>query len=92
MKYPLGNDDILFFAVSPYLNQLATANENCVLIWNYENLKLMGICFTENLDIKAIYFFEPYPFLVVLDYSGTIYFFYLNYCESMQNYKLVYKL
>lgn len=38
---PLGKDeDILFSDVSFYLNSIATANDQCILLYNFENLKL----------------------------------------------------
>ena len=67
LRFPLGSEEILFCKASFYLNYIATANDKAVLIWNYENMKLMGVCYIYNLDIRDIYFLDPYPILVVLD-------------------------
>lgn len=52
----------------------------------------MGVCYTEDLDIRNLYFLDPYPILAVIDFSGTVYFFHLYYSESMQHYKIIGKL
>lgn len=71
---------------------IATANERAILIWNYENMKLMGICFIDDLDIRSLYFLEPYPLLLIIDFTGDMYFFHLLYSESLQYYKVISKL
>ena len=71
---------------------IATANDKTVLIWNYENMRLMGVCYIDDMDIRQIYFLEPYPILVVIDFNGASYYFYLNFSESLQYYKAIGKL
>lgn len=92
LRHPLGSDDVLICRASFYLNMIATANDKTVLIWNYENMRLMGICYVEDLDIRSIYFLEPYPILILIDFNGSTYFFHLNYSESMQYYKALGRL
>jgi hypothetical protein len=88
LKNPLGNEDILFCKASFYLNYIATATDKCILIWNYENLKLMGICYINDyIEIRDIYFLEPYPLLAIIDYYGSyIYLINIKYSEHLSTY------
>lgn len=83
LKHPLGSEDILHCKASFYLNLIATANEKAVILWNYENMRLMGICYVNDLDIYQIYFLEPSPILLILDSSGKVYLFHLNPSDNM---------
>ena len=71
---------------------IATANSHAIMIWNYENLRLMGTCYLDSMTIKQVNFLDPYPLMGVLDSEGTLYFIQLNYSESFQYYKAIFKI
>jgi hypothetical protein len=59
-------------------------------VWNYENLKLVGICFAKDADIRDIRFLEPYPLLMVLDQRNQAIHFFNTFCsESCVNFDLL---
>jgi len=65
------------------LNSIATANDKAIIVWNYENLKLLGVCFYPDMDVRNFAFLEPYPLLLQFDFSGQINIFFLASGESL---------
>lgn len=46
---PLGKgEDILFAKASFFLGMIVIANEKCVLVYNYENFKLIGTAYVND--------------------------------------------
>lgn len=91
LKKPHGDCEELFaLEFSGYHNCILTASNNIILCWNYETLKLMGLCQIKGLEINVIHIATPFPAVLVSDFNNSIYVFQMNTKqESFTRYKCI---
>ncbi|CAI2359585.1 unnamed protein product [Moneuplotes crassus] len=53
-------------------NLLATSADSMILIWNYDNFQLRGICFYQRNNIRRFEFLDDHLVLISIDSNGNL--------------------
>jgi len=68
-------------------NLIATSAESMILIWNYDNFQLRGVCFYQRSEIRRFEFLEDHLVIISVDAKGYLIIWDLRASRTFNYYK-----